>query len=121
MGPNLMATVIPSNRLHWRSIPEGTHTLHLDRRAAAIVSVVPDQAYSGMWRVRLPDGSLTDMVNLTRAKDAALHHALTALNRKPEAKEPVQERPYSDLNVPEGVRYPPPSAGLTQGSSAAHC
>ena len=27
--------------------------------------------YAGMWRVVLPDGSLSDMANLTRAKDAA--------------------------------------------------
>ena len=27
--------------------------------------------WSGMYRVRRPDGSLTDMVNLTRARDAA--------------------------------------------------
>jgi hypothetical protein len=33
--------------------------------------VVPDERYPGMYRVRLPDGSLSDMVNLARAKDAA--------------------------------------------------
>jgi hypothetical protein len=32
--------------------------------------VVPDAAHPGMWRVRWPDGSLSDMTNLTRAKDA---------------------------------------------------
>jgi hypothetical protein len=32
--------------------------------------VVPDQKWPGMYRVRQPDGSLSDMVNLTRAKDA---------------------------------------------------
>ena len=34
-------------------------------------SVVPDEKYPGMWRVQSPDGTLSDMVNLTRAKDAA--------------------------------------------------
>ena len=33
--------------------------------------VVADQEWPGMYRVRLPDGRLTDMVNLTRALDAA--------------------------------------------------
>ena len=33
--------------------------------------VVPDPEWPGMYRVRLPDGRLTDMVNLTRARDAA--------------------------------------------------
>ena len=32
--------------------------------------VVPDAAHSGMWCVRWPDGRLSDMTNLTRAKDA---------------------------------------------------
>ena len=34
-------------------------------------AIVPDGKYAGMWRVKLTDGSLSDMVNLTRAKDAA--------------------------------------------------
>jgi hypothetical protein len=33
--------------------------------------IVPDGVYPGMYRVRLPDGTLSDMVNLTRARDAA--------------------------------------------------
>jgi hypothetical protein len=34
-------------------------------------TVVPDKEWRGMYRVRKPDGRLTDMVNLTRARDAA--------------------------------------------------
>src|SRR5262245_15366800 len=34
-------------------------------------SVVQDENYPRMWRVRRPDGSLSDMVNRARAKDAA--------------------------------------------------
>jgi hypothetical protein len=34
-------------------------------------TVVPDTEWLFMYRVRRPDGSLTDMVNLTRARDAA--------------------------------------------------
>jgi hypothetical protein len=33
-------------------------------------TVVPDPEWPNMYRVRRPDGSLTDMVNLTRARDA---------------------------------------------------
>ena len=33
-------------------------------------AVVPDDRWPGMWRVRTPDGRVSDMVNLTRAKDA---------------------------------------------------
>ena len=32
-------------------------------------ALVPDPIYPGMWRVQWPDG-LSDMVNLSRAKDA---------------------------------------------------
>jgi hypothetical protein len=34
-------------------------------------TVLPDQHWPTMYRVRRPDGSLTDMLNLTRARDAA--------------------------------------------------
>jgi hypothetical protein len=34
-------------------------------------TVVPDPEWPAMYRVRGRDGSLTDMVNLTRARDAA--------------------------------------------------
>jgi hypothetical protein len=32
--------------------------------------VVPDEHWPGMFRIRRPDGSLSDMVNLTRVRDA---------------------------------------------------
>jgi hypothetical protein len=35
-------------------------------------AIVSDVRYPGMYRLRLPDGSLSEMVNLTRAKDALL-------------------------------------------------
>jgi hypothetical protein len=37
-----------------------------------------------MYRVRFTNGDLTDMVNLTRAKGAAVSLALTNLNNKPD-------------------------------------
>jgi len=33
-----------------------------------------------MYRIRFPEGGLSDMVNLTRAKDAAIALALQSLN-----------------------------------------
>jgi hypothetical protein len=32
-------------------------------------SIVPDATWPGMFRIRLADGSLTDMVNRARAKE----------------------------------------------------
>ena len=37
-----------------------------------VASIIQDDKYPQMWRVKLPDGSISDMVNLTRAKDAAI-------------------------------------------------
>ena len=37
----------------------------------ALAHIVPDKTYRGMWRAVRPDGSLSDMVNKTRAKDVA--------------------------------------------------
>jgi hypothetical protein len=36
--------------------------------------IFPDPKWPGMYRVRRPDGSLSDMVNLTRARDALANH-----------------------------------------------
>ena len=41
------------------------HFLHYGK------SKKPDDRYPTMWRIHWPDGSVSDMVNLTRAKDAA--------------------------------------------------
>jgi len=38
-------------------------------------TVVPDDTYAGMWRWQGPDGKLSDRVNLSRAKDAAMARA----------------------------------------------
>jgi len=45
-----------------------------------LATVEPDTRWAGMYRVRLPDGHVTDMVNISRAKDAAISLALTDLN-----------------------------------------
>jgi hypothetical protein len=52
--------------LHWND-----SRLYLGSRATGY-SITPDTKYPSMWRVRYPDGSLSDIVNLTRARDAAL-------------------------------------------------
>src|SRR5262245_10098515 len=45
-----------------------------------LATVVPDEKYQGMFRVRTKDGQLSDMVNLSRAKDAARSLAMAAFN-----------------------------------------
>jgi hypothetical protein len=51
-----------SNRTLQYTLAYGSHP---------VADVVPDQVYAGMWRVRMLDGTLSDLTNLTRAKDAA--------------------------------------------------
>lgn len=41
-------------------------------RSGRALAIKPDARWPDMWRVKLPNGLLSDMVNLTRAKDAAV-------------------------------------------------
>jgi len=71
--------MIESNQLTWRTIENG-FALHRWQTKTPLLHVVPDAVCLGMWRTRSPDGRLTDMANLTRAKDAAVCIALEILN-----------------------------------------
>jgi hypothetical protein len=48
------------------------HCLHYGSSKNQLAKIVPDSNWSGMWRIAWPDGRLSDMVNLTRARDAAI-------------------------------------------------
>ena len=63
-------------------------TLRLGRRVVATIE--PDSKWPGMWRVRC-GGSLSDMVNLSRAKDAAISIALSDLNALDRRDAPPKE------------------------------
>jgi len=43
---------------------------------------VPDGIYPGMWRIKTPDGSLSDMLNRIRARDAARSILLGILRQR---------------------------------------
>jgi hypothetical protein len=49
-----------------------TFALYYGRAQSPLVRVVPDSRQPNMWRVSWPDGALSDMVNLSRAKDACV-------------------------------------------------
>jgi hypothetical protein len=51
----------------------------------ALAWVVPDKVYPSMWRVVRADGSLSEMVNKTRAKDTAWGLAESAVFTRQEA------------------------------------
>jgi hypothetical protein len=67
--------VVASCELTWRG-----DKLCFGQRA--VVSIVPDDQYPTMWRVQQPDGTISDMVNKMRARDAARSIALSILNRQ---------------------------------------
>jgi hypothetical protein len=46
-----------------------------------LMRIKPDSRYPGMYRVVQSDGSLSDMANLTRARDAAVARMVTRLAR----------------------------------------
>jgi hypothetical protein len=58
-----------------RPLPEATarhgYVLHYGNAQSALVWVVPDDHWPGMWRMTWPDGRLSDMGNLLRIRDAA--------------------------------------------------
>jgi len=56
--------------------------LHLGHHTKPLLTVVPDDRWSGIYRIRFRDRHLSDMVNLTRAKDAAEGIALSDINPK---------------------------------------
>jgi hypothetical protein len=46
------------------------HRLRM-RSGRLLATIVPDPDWEGMWRVCMPNGNVSDMVNLTRAIDRA--------------------------------------------------
>lgn len=95
----------------WRDSPGGW-ALHATGHQNAIVHIVPDATYPGMWRIRHPDGQLFDMANLTRARDGALAAAMRLLDpRKREAEQRAcrtASRRANDSGVGDSTAEIPP-------------
>jgi hypothetical protein len=53
--------------LHW----DGNRLTRVGQCRAPAITLVPDPDYPDLWRVQLPDGTTTDLLNKTRARDAA--------------------------------------------------
>lgn len=63
------------------------------------ITVEQDTRYPDMWRVHSSNGRISDMVNLSRARDAALVHA-RAIGDRRSGNEPVTWEKHSG-NAPE--------------------
>jgi hypothetical protein len=71
---------------------ERRHCARRGRLSPRKPKVVPDAAHPGMWRVRWPDGRLSDMTNLTRAKDAVACFMETEERRQRRRHSPSEGR-----------------------------
>jgi hypothetical protein len=85
-----MGRVVGRHELRWNDCE-----LFFGRKR--IAGIEPDAVYAGMWRVRRPDGTLSDMVNISRARDAAMVLSLAVLNGQETA---TGRRP---VRLPENV------------------
>ena len=84
--------IVSRDRLTWRHTTERRLLLCHGRSRKPLVTVEPDSKSTGMYRIRFPEGGLSDMVNLTRAKAGAVAFALQAL--KCEAQETLPGGSY---------------------------
>lgn len=91
--PSLPSGIVGRDRLAWH-LAGDLLVLRRGRSTDALAAVETDPKWAGMFRVRC-GGELSDMVNLTRAKDAAVVLALRSLNSK------VQEKPPEASGVRE--------------------
>jgi hypothetical protein len=119
----VMAEQTPTGHIYsrkdfsWHEQSDGW-ALHAIGHRSAIVHVVPDGVRPGMWRIRHPDGRLSDMANLTWAKDGAIAVAMRWLDpRKVSRRETVglsprrkaeQSRPVASpmRQIEEAATYP---------------
>ena len=60
--------------------------------------IIPDETYPEMHRVRWPDGTLSDLANLSRANDASARFNDT-LDREYRGRQKPSEAPYVRSNV----------------------
>jgi hypothetical protein len=92
------------------------HALHYGQAQSPLVWVEPDSVYPNMWRVVWPDGRVSDMVNLARAKDAAL----VLCQRGPPARDDrLLHWRLNHLDSPSGARTRVLLAGPAHRPSAA--
>jgi hypothetical protein len=69
-GPLFGPSTMPVNVLGGYRFPGAPDVGLTDNTIAKTAEIVADDKYPGMWRVRYPDGRLSDMLNRTRARGA---------------------------------------------------
>jgi hypothetical protein len=107
------AGIIGRNKIS-RKGHRGRFSLHLGNAQKPLTEVVPDAVHSGMFRVVLPSGHLSDMVNLTWAMDAAVAIALSILNKNQGQERLTAAPPIAQDG--EGVPHPRSGRKATRSS-----
>jgi len=96
-----------------------TSALHAIGHRSAIVHIVPDRVWPEMWRIRHPDGRLSDMANLAWARDGAVAVAMRLLDprkgKSPEAK-PTASLP-SRRKAEQRVPVSPPMRQIEEAAT----
>jgi len=106
--------IVGRDRLTWRARDGRWMLFHRsDRRPIAVVE--SDANWPGLFRIRYPDGHVSDVVNLTRAKNAAAVFALRCLNSK--SQESAADRVTKRL---EATRVPEQGRALSRASGAGN-
>ena len=78
-------------KLNWK-FEDGSYVLYRQGSRAPVLCVVPDKTYPAMWRIKTKAGVLSDMVNLSRAKDAAFGLAMDKYDRQTRVERPQEGR-----------------------------
>ena len=78
-------------KLNWK-FEDGSYVLYRQGSRAPVLCVVPDKTYPAMWRIKPKAGALSDMVNLSRAKDAAFGLAMDEYDRQTRVERPQEGR-----------------------------
>jgi hypothetical protein len=106
--------------------------LYVGKRLTGI-AVIPDERWPGMWRAWTPDGRVSDIINMARAKDAGMAALARANGRGLRPGEVARWRtgrgrsaaPYSGLNENSGLGHQPlqrpPWPRQYRGSSVGAC
>jgi hypothetical protein len=91
--------------------------LHAIGHRSAIVHVVPDGVWPGMWRIRHPDGRLSDMANLTWVKDGAIAMAMRLLDPRRRTEQRLPGGPPMRPEPVEGSAPPSHLSGALGGAA----
>ena len=78
-------------KLNWK-FEDGSYVLYRQGSRAPVLCVVPDETYPAMWRIKAKAGVLSDMVNLSRARDAAFGLAMDEYDRQARVERPLEGR-----------------------------